>query len=304
MRIRLASHPLPILGALLMVIGALLVPFGVLLGQAHKVLTTEESFVDSFAPLAADREVQDRVAELVVNGLEVPSLAGHLAEWGAPTWLVDPVGEALESGIESVVVHVLQTDEFATAWKASLRVSHAQVLEQLRTDARGAASPVVLNARPVLTAIRDALMREGTPVAHLIPQVDYTIVLIPAGDAEEIRKVSSLILRAGPWLPWAPVALIGLGVLLTRERWTWLAATCAIVALTAISIRLLGTNGAFAEWLSPGPHPDPITSAASRALLDATFSSSLSTLTLIAVFSAGGAAAAGGIRLVRRRRSP
>lgn len=310
----LRSATLRLLGPCLVVIGALLAPLGVVLSYGHDVLTEEGSFVETFTPLADDPQVRARVADLVLAEIDVPGLAERLLEEaGVPSWLTDllepwagdasaameSVDDLIVEGIEDRVREALRSlmnsEEFSIVWQETLRASHGQIVEQLRSPSR---IPLQLDVQPVIAAARDALIAEGATFARFIPDLlpKDSVVLLPAGQMEPIAPLASLIVRFGSWFTWACLALFVAGIVISRRRLTWLLIGGGLLAVSAFGARLVTTSGH--EWSIA----DPIASAAAEALVDVTFRRAGPTLLEITAIGAATAGVTFGIILLRRQR--
>lgn len=110
-----------VIGPAFILLAALLTPVAVVLTHAHAELTDEESFVQTFSPLADDREVQAQMVAMAMAEIDVPGLVQEASKgleevgiprpdlpplrvpkWlsdsaefldglGAPGWLTDPL---------------------------------------------------------------------------------------------------------------------------------------------------------------------------------------------------------------------
>lgn len=273
-------------GPVLMLLAALLAPVAILATDLHEVLTTEESFVETFGPLAEDREFQGHLVDRTVEEMDLPGLAERataglgdfdleipswladsartLERWGAPSWITSPLhgsassatelgAEIVSSGVEAALHSLVQTRAFHTAWQETLRGSHQQVLEQLSAGA----PTLILDIAPIVAATKDALIEDGATFARFIPQVSYEVALDV--DMPGLSRYATPILDYGNLLIWVPLGLFITGLALTRRRGIWLAVSGAVAAGAALMSRRFLDN--------PIPTSDPLTESALAALL-------------------------------------
>ncbi|MEU0199272.1 MULTISPECIES: hypothetical protein [unclassified Streptomyces] len=201
-------RPRNVLSAVLLALACLLLPFGALASWAAHGLTDTGRYVRTMAPLAADPAVRRAVADAVGDGLlrEV----GHRFDTGPPPGAAEPfVRDALRS--------FTRTEAYRTGWDAANRAVHAAVLRALREDAahRG---PVTVDIAPVVSRVRHRLSADHVPFAHRIPVTHLRVPVLPAADADRLRKGFHVLDTAAFWLPLAAAVLAATGIAVAACR--------------------------------------------------------------------------------------
>ncbi|MFD5481135.1 hypothetical protein [Streptomyces hawaiiensis] len=245
-----------VLSAVLLLLACLLVPFGALASWVAHGLTDTGRYVRTMAPLAADPDVRRAVADAVADG--VLREAGRKAGTGPPRGVVGPfVHDAARS--------FTRTEAYRTAWDAANRAVHGAVLRALRDDrARGA--PVTVDPAPVIARVKQQLSDDHVPFAHRIPVTHTRIPVLPAEDADRLRKGYHVLDTAAFWLPLAAAVLAVAGILVAvcRRR-----AVTALGLGTALGGALLVLAVAIGRRLTLAGLPDALHRPAAGAVYDA-----------------------------------
>ncbi|MEU4463339.1 hypothetical protein AB0G20_06455 [Streptomyces sp. NPDC024017] len=255
------------LAAVLLTLACLLVPFGALASWAAHGLTDTGRYVRTMAPLAADPDVQRAVADAVGEG--VMREAGREVDTGALRGAVGPfVHDAARS--------FTRTEAYRTAWDAANRAVHDAVLRALRDDGTHGA-PVTVDAAPVIAQVKQRLSDDHMPFAHRIPVTHTRIPVLPAEDADRMRKGYHVLDTAAFWLPpaTAVLAVAGIAVAACRRR-----AVTALGLGTALGGALLVLAVAIGRRLTLADLPDALHRPAAGAVYDA-LTATLRTVSLL-----------------------
>ncbi|MGW0610524.1 hypothetical protein [Streptomyces sp. NPDC002788] len=283
------------LSAVLLLLACLLLPFGALASWAAHGLTDTGRYVRTMAPLATDPDVRRAVADALGDG--VMREAGHEFDTGSLRGTVAPfVHDAARS--------FTRTEAFRTAWDAANRTAHDAVLRALRDDgAHGA--PVTVDPAPVIARVKQQLTDDHVPFARRIPVTHARIPLLPAEDADRLRKGYHVLDTAAFWLPLAAavLAVAGIATAACRRR-----AVTALGLGTALGGALLVLAVAIGRRLTLADLPDALHRPAAGAVYDA-LTATLRTVSWL-LFVLGLAVALGawltgryGPRLAGRRRA-
>lgn len=254
--------------------------------------------------------------------LKVPKWLSDSAEYleglGAPSWLTDPLTpkpgdptatieslndltvETIEAGIDSAITSLVSTNRFSIAWEETLRVSHRQVVEQLNSAPSG--TPLRVDVQPIVIATRDALIQDGAAFASYIPDLEdweYSATILPSQQMETVGPLASWVLRFGPSIVWLPVALFAAGLFIARNRPAWVFVGGLLTVITAIIAREIVTAGTLQDTVHS--RLDPLSAAATSALLDAAFPPAASTLVTVAIIG-GVLVTIGGLFMLLPRR--
>ncbi|MFI1422980.1 hypothetical protein ACH4VX_34495 [Streptomyces sp. NPDC020731] len=240
------------LSAALVALACLLAPCGALAAWAAFGLADTGRYVDTVAPLAADPDIRDAVADAVGDEV-VRELDTETA--GAP------LGPFVRDAIRSFT----RTEAFRTAWEAGNRAVHDAVLHALRDDAT-TPGPVTVDLAPVTARVRAQLAADHMPFAHRIPVEHTEVAVVPAGEVAGLRKGYHVLDAAAFWLPLATVvlAVTGIAVAACRRR-----ALTATGLGTALGGALLALAIAVGRRLTLADLPDRVHRPAAAAVYDA-----------------------------------
>ncbi|MBD0842196.1 hypothetical protein [Streptomyces sp. TRM68416] len=233
--------------AALIALSCLLLPFGALAAWAAYGLADTGRYVTAMAPLAADPDVRDAVADTVGAGIV------HEADIGPP----------LRPLVHDAVRSFTRTDAFRTAWDAGNRALHDAVLRAVRDDS---ASTVTVDLAPVAAEVRTQLAYDNVPLAHRIPVEHAEVAVLPPGDLTGLRTGFHLLEVAGFWLPVtaAVLGVTGIAVATCRRR-----AVTATALGTALGGAFLGLAVAVGRRLTLTDLPEEIHRPAAGAVYDA-----------------------------------
>jgi hypothetical protein len=271
--------------ALLIVLAVVLAPLSVVSVWARGVVTDTDRYVETVAPLADDPALQQAVADdltdlvfryVDVQGLTTQALAA-LAERGSlPPALADqltalavPLANGARRFAEDQVLTVVQSDVFARAWVEANRAAHEQLVAALTGEGstlRVRGDAVVVDLGAFLAVARDRLVSQGFGLAARIPAVRAEVVVFRSADVVRLQRTFRVLDALGFWLPLVCVALVGAGVLLSRNRRTAFLAAGAGLAV-AMLVTGLGLAAARTAYLAGVP-ADELPPDAAAALYD------------------------------------
>ncbi|OIK27938.1 hypothetical protein [Streptomyces malaysiense] len=238
------------LSAVLITLSCLLVPFGTLALWAAYGLTDTGRYVTTMAPLAADPDVREAVADAVGDSLLRE--AGRRLDTG-------PLRGSVRPFLHDAVRSFTHTEAFRLAWDAGNRVTHDAVLRALRDDRdEAAAEPVTVDFAPVTAQVKQQLRDEHIPLAARIPVQHTAVAVLPADELTSLRKGFHVLEVAGFWLPLAAVAFAAAGIALAVRRRRAIAATALGTALGGALLALaiaVGRSMTLAGLPSDVPRP-------------------------------------------------
>jgi hypothetical protein len=221
------------LASVLLVLSTLVMIAAVVGVYARTELLDTDRYVETVAPLARDPAVQQAVAtrltdELVtrvdVAGL-VQQLVDALAERGAPealNGLVGPVTNGIRSFIETQVLRVLASEQFAQVWDAANRVAHDE-LESVLTTGQGRflsvdGDTLNLNLGGIIALVKQRLVDAGLTLVERVPDFSITVPLVASADIPRIQRWVQVLNTAAWVLPLAALALLLGGVMAAPDR--------------------------------------------------------------------------------------
>ncbi|WP_326580377.1 hypothetical protein OG889_21535 [Streptomyces sp. NBC_00481] len=286
------------LSAALTVLACLLTPVGALAAWATYEIADRTRYEAVMAPLAADPDVREALADAVA--------AGILREVRVRPPLRRPVQDFTHDAARSFT----QTEAFRTAWHTANRAAHDAVLGAVREEdagagaadgpGGGAARAVTLDLAPVGERVKRQLVRDHVPFAHRIPVAHTEVEVLSAAELVQLRKGYRVLEIAAFWLPVGALALAAGGVLVATQRRR---AVCATGLGTALGGALLGVAVALGRHLTLADLPPDVSPAAAGAVYDA-LTATLRTVTwgLLGLGATVAAAAWLTGRLARHRR--
>ncbi|WP_437028001.1 hypothetical protein [Streptomyces sp. enrichment culture] len=237
--------------AALTALACLLLPCGALAVWASHGLADTGRYVGTMAPLAADPDVRDAVADAVGDGL-----VRELGAEGSP---------ALAAFVRDAVRSFTHTEAYATAWEAGNRAVHDAVLHAVR-DERAAPGPVTVDLAPVAAEVKERLVADRVPFARHIPVEHTEVAVVPARDVPGLRKGYRMLDTAALWLPLSAVALAVAGIAVAGCRRRALVATGLG---TALGGALLGAAVFAGRRLTLADLPERVHRPAAGAVYDA-----------------------------------
>ncbi|GAA1696389.1 hypothetical protein GCM10009808_12070 [Microbacterium sediminicola] len=225
------------LSALLIVIATILVPVSIVTTWARVELVDENAFVNTFAPLAQDPDVQDMIIDQATTAIDnqvdfsglTDQVFDGIEELGLPEpaanaldLLRGPAAEGVQSLVNSAVASVVRSDAFANVWTFALRSAHKSMTTVATNDGGGI---LVLNSDglgialgPIIEQLKTTLTDAGVGVASMIPTIDTVIIIGEGDELIAFRTIYSLADAVGWWMPIVTLALFVGGILIAPRR--------------------------------------------------------------------------------------
>lgn len=188
------------LSGLLGLLSVLLLPVALLALWVSVMLTSTDVFVQEVRPLVSTPAVQDALTESVVDGVLTEL---HLSS--AAEQLARPL-------IRTAAASVIRSPQMETVWASSMGDLHREftaVMDGRAPSAVDREGRVVISVPIALPAVATALAPFGVVVDPALAPV-VTIPVFSVADLQQARLAYSTLDTAGVW---APVAVVGLGVL-------------------------------------------------------------------------------------------
>ena len=244
------------IAGILLVIASLLLPTAIVGHWATVQITNSNQFVDSLAPLSSNPEVQalivdklstaisdqlhiDKTTENIVDGL---STALKLPEKLKSTldMLSAPLASGIEGLIKDTVTKVVASPAFQKAWKATLTLTHEQVIAILenkpgQTVSVSTDGTLSIQLKPLMAEVKAQLVAAHVPFAQAIPEINTSIALGKIPDIVTARVIYQVGVGVGLWLPWLVAAVFGAAALIAVRRWRMvMIAGIAVFVMTGI----------------------------------------------------------------------
>ncbi|MEO8907947.1 MAG: hypothetical protein ABI310_07685 [Microbacteriaceae bacterium] len=240
------SHPVKrgrgwgwtVLATVLILIGSILAPVAIIANWAKAELADTDTFVATFAPLAKDAGVRafvtDEVVTAINNQVDIPSLTSDVFDSIAglglgpvATRTLDalkaPAAAGIQNLMRSTVSNFISSKQFATIWEQTLRTTHDQLIATMQNDSSSAISigkngEISLQLGPVISQVKELLVKQGMTFAENIPVINRSIVVAQSDAIGPIQVGYALTIGVGAWLPWIALACLVLGVAVARRR--------------------------------------------------------------------------------------
>lgn len=321
---RVRSWGWALFSAVLITIGAVLAPVALVSSWADNQLTDTSTFVATFAPLAADPDVQSFVTEQTVaaigSQIDIDGLTSDAIDGITGLGLSTPATAALNAlkgvaaqGIRGVIVSTVNgfvsSDSFQTIWQEALRASHTQLIAAMNNDPTGAISigsrgEIGLQLGPIISQVKAILIAQGMTFAESIPTIDRTIVIAQSDSVTTAQLGYGLVVALGTWLPWVGLAFLVAGVLVARRRVSAvIGAAIGLGVAMVISLAAIAVGGVvFQASVSPDVLPARVADVMYTQILQLVRDSAVA-VTVLAIVVALVAWFAGPFRLPRKLRS-
>lgn len=246
----------PLVAGLLIATAALLAPVSVLATWAGGQIQDTDRYLATVAPLADDPAVQDAVAarleqvvfsyldldaatDRLVTALEAPGLPPEAA--ATLRALAVPLTSGVRGFVRERIDAVVRSDAFRDAWVEANRTAHAELVAALTGKTGGAVEvdrgQVSVNLAVLIGTVKNELSESGFGLADRIPEVQASFALVQSDDLSRVQRLLGLIDDLALWLPVLVLGLIGVAVILVRDRARALLAAGLAVAA---SMLLLG----------------------------------------------------------------
>ena len=308
------------LALILVLVSVILAPVAVLGTWARLQLVDTDRFVQTFAPLAEQPEVQSFVTDQVVDGIEqnidIDGMVGDVFEGiseldlpprslTAISLLEGPAAEGIRSLLGTGVERVVASPQFAQLWELALRETHSRAIAVIQGDPNAALQlsddgTLSLQLDAVIREVKQVLVQQGLGFASGIPEIDRAIPILTADSLVLVRTLYQVAVTAGYWLPWGVLALLIAGIAVARNRNRAIA--WAGVGLAVSLLLLAGGLGIGKQFFAGAVSPSVMPAATAHVLFDQLtmlISSTLVALVVLSVFMAIGGWLAGASRPAR-----
>ncbi|MEW1550166.1 hypothetical protein [Streptomyces tsukubensis] len=238
--------------ALLIVVGCVLAPLSVVAAWAAQEVGNTDRYVATVAPIAANGDVQNavanRVTDAVMQHIDLNTLLEGVAPADRPrlTAALGKVGGALENALKSFVhdkaKQVVASDRFQTFWTEANRKIHSSVDKALTGSGGGAVkltdNAVQIDLAPVIDQVKERLVADGLTAVGKIPEIHTQFTVLKSDDIGKLKTGFRLLQIAGFWLPVLAILLVAAGVLLALRRRRALVAAALGVAFATLVLGL------------------------------------------------------------------
>jgi hypothetical protein len=270
----------------LVIIGLLLAPVAVVSAWARLQLVDTDRFVETFAPLADDPDVQGLISDQVTTAIEervdIPALTKDVFDGirsldlppraeDALGLLEAPAAQGLSTLVGNAIDRIVTSDAFSEIWRAALVASHKQFTAAIQGDPDAALAisdtgALSIQLGPIIERVKERLAERGIGFASAIPAIDRSIVIAKADSLVLLQTVYTLAVAVGTWLPFVVLLLLIAGVLIAKRRSAALVWTAGGLALTMlITLAGFGTGRLFfVSTVSPSIMP----AATARSIWD------------------------------------
>ena len=189
----------------------------------HDRIFNNDKFVESLAPLPQDPAVSTAIATKTVEVLSVSGTAEAKVAEVLPdrlAFLTPNVFDLVEENVFDATIRLVSSDAFARVWTEGLETVHSVIIGILDGDpAYPTSGDVGLDLEGTAGLVLDELDKRGI---DLFADIETSVGEIAFIQAEMLAGPRTLInvFHTGVWvLPIVALLLLGLAVLIDRERW-------------------------------------------------------------------------------------
>ncbi|MFD2079002.1 hypothetical protein SAMN05421678_102266 [Actinopolymorpha cephalotaxi] len=219
----------------LVVLGSLLAPLAVAAVWVKTEVTDTQKYVQTVAPLAKEPAVQQAVAteatdaiftRLHVNRLISQTVTALTSRSGIPplvadqlTALIGPMTSGIHGFVQSRLVDVVRSDQFARVWVQVNTTAHQQMVQVLSGQSKAvvvSGNTVKLQLGPFIDVAKKDLAAHGLGIVNKLPNINPSIPVAQTKDLVKAQNAYGLLNRLGVALPVLAVVFLGLGVFLAR----------------------------------------------------------------------------------------
>ena len=180
--------------------------------QAAVVVRVEEVI---YSYLDLDAAVDEVVQALEGQGLP-PRAAATL---GA---LAGPLSTGIRSFVHDRIVALVASDAFEEAWVAANRTAHEELVAALLGESGGAVAvdngAVSVNLAVLINTLKGQLVDAGFAIAERIPEVTATFTIVQSENLGKLQKLLGFLDNLSTWLPAIGLLLLGVAVVIARDR--------------------------------------------------------------------------------------
>jgi hypothetical protein len=246
----------PVVSTVLIVLLGVLLPLGVVARWVNNEVAGTDRYVESVAPLAKDKAIQDAVVTRITNEimtkLEVEAVTSEaidaLSGLGLPPLaatslkaLSGPLQNAIHDFVEGHVRTLVESPAFQQAWEDANRVAHSQLVAVLTGEGTDTVSvdnnAVVLNLAPVIDQVKTRLVDNGFALAGQLPSFDVQMTLFESEDLTTAQNAFRVLKGLNTALPIVALLLLAGALAVARSRRKTL---IAAMLVCAASMLLLG----------------------------------------------------------------
>ncbi|MER6562816.1 hypothetical protein ABT300_34810 [Streptomyces sp. NPDC001027] len=257
-----------VLAVVLIVLGCVLAPLGLVAAWTSSIVGDTDRYVATVRPLAADKDVQnavaDRVTDALMERIDLTALLQDAAPAQRPLLekALGRLGPSLEDAVRSFVHDkaqaIVASDAFQKIWTDANRRIHSSVEKALTGSGGGAVKinndTVTLDLAPVVDQVKQRLVDSGLTIAGKIPEIHTDFTVVRSEDIGKVKTYFRVLQLVGFWLPVVAVLLIAAGVLLTahRRRVLIVAALCFAFATLLLGVALTVFRVVYLDALPAG----------------------------------------------------
>jgi hypothetical protein len=243
----------------LIVLGCMLTPVALVSVWTNNQVSDTDRFVRTVSPLVADPDVQNaltnRLTSTVFQYVDVQNLANQsidaLAQQGLPPPLVDrlhgltpTLTSAVTGFVRGKIAELVASPQFASAWNASVRTAHQQMVSVLSGDSQSIVvqgDTVYLDLAPFVALAKQRLSDAGVTAVSLVPDVHPKVALTQADNLVRAQTAYTTLDRVARVLPWFVLLLLAAGIYLAGNRFRALVGTGLgmVLALLVLAVGLL-----------------------------------------------------------------
>ena len=238
-----------IVGGILLVVGCLLVPVSLSAVWVRNTLLDTDNYVSTVAPLAANPQIQQALANDITNGIftrvdvnqkiadALPSRAGFLAA---------PIANALRTTIGQAALRLVESSQFQALWENANRRAHPKVVNVLTGGGSRVSTEngtVSINVEQIFDNVKQRLDARGITIfdSVTLPAADQEFVLFQSKQLAQVQSGVDLLQKLAWVLPVVALACFAGAIALSKRRRRTIERGAIGVAF-AVGVQLLLVN--------------------------------------------------------------
>ena len=240
----------------MVVVAAVLVPVSITAVWLRNQLIDTDRYVETVAPLARSKAVQDAAANRITQALfanvDVRAEVSKVLPANA-SFLAVPITSGLHTVVGDVVDRILASDRFAQLWDRANRAAHEQLVSVL-TNSSGRKGVVQVDLSAVVGDAARRLSDLGLPLFDRAVGRQVELDVFQSEDVAKVQSAFNLFNRVARILPWFTVLLLVAAVFVApnRRRGVVAAATGLVLGACALLIGVAVGRGLYLGALPPG----------------------------------------------------
>ncbi len=210
----------------LVVLVCILAPISLLAVWTHNTLLDTDQYVDTVAPLAANADIQEALADRIQLRLtEGADLEKKVADALPPkaAFVAPYVAQGIGQFVHAAALKILESDKFQSLWESANRKAHVLVVKVLTGNEGGRVTTkngeVTIQLGSIAQTVQAKLSQLGVDVfSNSSGKASNEFVLFKSEDLTKVQGAVDLLDKVGTWLPIVLVLMLIAAIVLSGNR--------------------------------------------------------------------------------------